>query len=131
MSSSRRRGRTRRKRAGTGCIGVSQNAMDDEKRFGWKWTGRMNSQATVFVVVQIRIVFVVQCTCTFTVARIRHRWPFSCCPCWDVRYGAGWCNWTQLGPVPVHNKNYHFTHSQYENRNNDLHFIGSDFNSQC
>lgn len=26
-------------------------------------------------------------------------------------------------------KNYHFTHSQYENRNNDLHFIGSDFNS--
>lgn len=64
--------------------------MDDEKRFGWKWTGRMNSQATVFVVVQIRIVFVVQCTCTFTVASIRHRWPFSCCPCWDVRYGAGW-----------------------------------------
>lgn len=26
----------------------------------WKWTGRMNSQATVFVVVRIRIVFVVQ-----------------------------------------------------------------------
>lgn len=135
---------------------VLQKEDGDSSTFHTKWNRRTDEfpgAATVFVVVRIRLVFVVQqeywavvesylpllLLCAFIIVIDGHLvlgGTFGSIQLRTVlllQVPRRLATVTRECPIPLHNnKNYHFTHTpNMKIRNNDLHFIGSDFNSKC